>query len=45
MVITTGNIWGQSWTNLLDLTLPYPGKTYPDVTQEMQAQVKNFLIF
>ncbi|KAG5347475.1 ACE enzyme, partial [Acromyrmex charruanus] len=25
-----GNIWGQSWTNLLDVTLPYPGKTYPD---------------
>ncbi|XP_077271892.1 angiotensin-converting enzyme Ance-3 [Temnothorax americanus] len=33
-----GNIWGQSWTNLLDVTLPYPGKTYPDVTQEMRAQ-------
>ncbi|XP_020294952.1 angiotensin-converting enzyme [Pseudomyrmex gracilis] len=33
-----GNIWGQSWTNLLDVTLPYPGKIYPDVTQEMQAQ-------
>ncbi|CAL1685998.1 unnamed protein product [Lasius platythorax] len=33
-----GNIWGQSWSNLLDVTLPYPGKTYPDVTPEMQAQ-------
>ncbi|XP_011700493.1 PREDICTED: angiotensin-converting enzyme [Wasmannia auropunctata] len=33
-----GNIWAQSWTNLLDVTLPYPGKTYPDVTQEMRAQ-------
>ncbi|XP_011498128.1 PREDICTED: angiotensin-converting enzyme-like, partial [Ceratosolen solmsi marchali] len=33
-----GNIWGQSWTNILDVTLPYPGKNYLDVTQEMQAQ-------
>ncbi|XP_032666101.1 angiotensin-converting enzyme-like isoform X2 [Odontomachus brunneus] len=33
-----GNVWGQSWSNLLDVTLPYPGKTYLDVTQEMQAQ-------
>ncbi|EFN73268.1 Angiotensin-converting enzyme, partial [Camponotus floridanus] len=33
-----GNIWAQSWSNLLDVTLPYPGKTYPDVTPEMQAQ-------
>lgn len=40
MVIILGNIWGQSWTNLLDVTLPYPGKTYPEVTLEMQAQVK-----
>jgi len=42
-----GNIWGQSWTNLLDVTLPYPGKTYPDVTQEMRAQVRfsSFLFF
>ncbi|XP_018340151.1 PREDICTED: angiotensin-converting enzyme-like [Trachymyrmex septentrionalis] len=37
-----GNIWGQSWTNLLDVTLPYPGKTYPDVTQEMRAQSSGF---
>lgn len=36
-----GNIWAQSWSNLLDVTLPYPGKTYPDVTPEMQAQVRN----
>ncbi|XP_014475472.1 PREDICTED: angiotensin-converting enzyme-like [Dinoponera quadriceps] len=33
-----GNVWGQSWSNLLDVTLPYPGKTHLDVTQEMQAQ-------
>ncbi|CAD6233911.1 GSCOCG00007388001-RA-CDS [Cotesia congregata] len=33
-----GNVWGQSWTNLLDFTTPYPGKYYMDVTEEMQAQ-------
>ncbi|XP_034940431.1 angiotensin-converting enzyme isoform X2 [Chelonus insularis] len=33
-----GNLWGQSWTNLLDITTPYPGKYYMDVTEEMQAQ-------
>lgn len=33
-----GNIWGQSWSNLLDVTLPYPGKTYPDATHDMRAQ-------
>ncbi|XP_066581953.1 angiotensin-converting enzyme [Prorops nasuta] len=33
-----GNIWGQSWSNLIDVTIPYPGKNYLDVTLEMQAQ-------
>ncbi|XP_015174852.1 PREDICTED: angiotensin-converting enzyme [Polistes dominula] len=33
-----GNIWAQSWTNIQDITIPYPGKNYLDVTQEMQAQ-------
>ncbi|KOX80241.1 Angiotensin-converting enzyme [Melipona quadrifasciata] len=33
-----GNIWAQSWTNIIDVTIPYPGKNYLDVTQEMQAQ-------
>ncbi|XP_058791244.1 angiotensin-converting enzyme isoform X3 [Phymastichus coffea] len=33
-----GNIWGQSWTNILDMTQPYPGKNYLDVTQEMIDQ-------
>lgn len=40
-----GNIWAQSWSNLLDVTLPYPGKTYPDVTPEMQAQVRSSFTF
>ncbi|XP_063989219.1 angiotensin-converting enzyme [Diachasmimorpha longicaudata] len=33
-----GNVWGQSWTNLLDITTPYPGKYYMDVSEEMLAQ-------
>ncbi|CAK9807822.1 Angiotensin-converting enzyme [Anthophora quadrimaculata] len=33
-----GNIWAQSWTNIIDITQPYPGKNYLDVTEEMQAQ-------
>ncbi|CAK9824619.1 Angiotensin-converting enzyme [Anthophora retusa] len=33
-----GNIWAQSWTNIIDVTQPYPGKNYLDVTEEMQAQ-------
>ncbi|XP_014206622.1 angiotensin-converting enzyme isoform X2 [Copidosoma floridanum] len=33
-----GNIWAQSWTNILDMTMPYPGKNYLDVTHEMQAR-------
>ncbi|KAG7190324.1 hypothetical protein KM043_006439 [Ampulex compressa] len=33
-----GSVWGQSWTNILDITTPYPGKNYLDVTREMQAQ-------
>ncbi|XP_016909807.2 angiotensin-converting enzyme isoform X1 [Apis cerana] len=33
-----GNIWAQSWTNIIDITIPYPGKNNLDVTQEMQAQ-------
>ncbi|EEB18603.1 Angiotensin-converting enzyme, putative [Pediculus humanus corporis] len=33
-----GNMWAQSWTNILDVTLPYPGKTLLDVTPNMQIQ-------
>ncbi|XP_043273718.1 angiotensin-converting enzyme [Venturia canescens] len=33
-----GNVWAQSWTNIIDLAIPYPGKYYMDVTEEMQAQ-------
>ncbi|XP_039290345.1 angiotensin-converting enzyme isoform X1 [Nilaparvata lugens] len=33
-----GNMWAQSWTNILDVTIPYPGKNYPDVTPQMLQQ-------
>ncbi|KAL2720191.1 angiotensin-converting enzyme isoform X1 [Vespula squamosa] len=33
-----GNVWAQSWINIQDITIPYPGKNYLDVTPEMQAQ-------
>jgi len=35
----TGDMWGQSWGNLLDVTIPYPGKNFLDVTTEMVQQV------
>ncbi|XP_065226305.1 angiotensin-converting enzyme-like [Planococcus citri] len=33
-----GNMWGQSWENILDVTIPYPGKNFLDVTPEMLKQ-------
>ncbi|XP_014258853.1 angiotensin-converting enzyme-like isoform X1 [Cimex lectularius] len=33
-----GNMWAQSWTNILDVTIPYPGKTFVDVTPQMNSQ-------
>jgi hypothetical protein len=35
----TGDMWGQSWSNILDVTIPYPGKNFLDVTTEMVQQV------
>jgi peptidyl-dipeptidase A len=32
-------MWGQSWSNALDVTIPYPGKNFLDVTTEMVEQV------
>lgn len=34
-----GNMWAQSWTNILDITIPYPGKNFLDVGPEMARQV------
>ncbi|CAH1399766.1 unnamed protein product [Nezara viridula] len=33
-----GNMWGQSWINILDITIPYPGKFFPDVSPHMVQQ-------
>ncbi|XP_076042803.1 angiotensin-converting enzyme-like isoform X2 [Oratosquilla oratoria] len=33
-----GDMWAQSWTNILDLTVPYPGRSGFDVTGAMRRQ-------
>ncbi|XP_073984500.1 angiotensin-converting enzyme-like isoform X2 [Rhodnius prolixus] len=33
-----GNMWAQSWINILDITVPYPGKNFADVTPHMLRQ-------
>ncbi|XP_056647590.1 angiotensin-converting enzyme [Diorhabda sublineata] len=33
-----GNMWGQSWSNIFDITQPYPGQHFLDVTPEMIKQ-------
>ncbi|KAL1491740.1 hypothetical protein ABEB36_012291 [Hypothenemus hampei] len=33
-----GNMWGQSWSNIFDITQPYPGQHFLDVTPEMVKQ-------
>lgn len=38
-LIFAGNMWAQSWSNILDETIPYPGKNFLDVTSEMNKQV------
>lgn len=34
-----GNMWAQSWDNILDLVLPYPNKPPEDITKIMKSQV------
>lgn len=34
-----GNMWSQSWSEIYDLAIPYPGKTSVDVTPQMVQQV------
>ncbi|XP_045596886.2 angiotensin-converting enzyme [Procambarus clarkii] len=33
-----GNMWAQTWTHTLDLTIPYPGRTSVDVTNSLRRQ-------
>lgn len=34
-----GNMWAQSWVNILDLVLPFPKKPPEDITKNMKSQV------
>ncbi|XP_026677701.1 vacuolar protein sorting-associated protein 13 [Diaphorina citri] len=33
-----GNMWAQSWSNIYDITQPYPDIQEPDITKELQRQ-------
>ncbi|EDW12345.1 angiotensin-converting enzyme-related protein [Drosophila mojavensis] len=33
-----GNMWGQSWNEVIDLFTPYPERPFVDVTSEMERQ-------
>ena len=34
-----GDMWAQHWSDLLDFTVPFPGRPSVDVTQNMLKQV------
>lgn len=33
-----GNMYAQTWTNIMDITIPFPGRSFVDVTREMREQ-------
>lgn len=33
-----GNVWGQTWEEIVDITTPFPNKKLLDVTEEMVKQ-------
>lgn len=35
-----GNMWAQTWSNIADITLPYPNVTKQGVTEEMINQAR-----
>lgn len=37
----TGNMWAQSWTAIMDLVMPFPNQSSPDVTKELVEQGYN----
>lgn len=39
-----GNMWAQSWDNILDLVLPFPKKPPEDITKIMKNQVSAELL-
>ncbi|XP_032689502.1 angiotensin-converting enzyme-like [Odontomachus brunneus] len=36
-----GNMWAQSWANIADFTIPFPGKQLPDVSNALVEQGYN----
>lgn len=36
-----GNMWGQTWDEVMDITAPYPSKPQLDVSEEMKKQGYN----
>lgn len=40
-----GNMWGQTWSNIFDITQPYPGRDFLDVGPEMQRQVIYIFVY
>ncbi|XP_058820850.1 angiotensin-converting enzyme-like [Topomyia yanbarensis] len=39
-----GDMYGQTWNNILDLLIPYPGRSFLEVTPEMVKQGYNPLV-
>ncbi|XP_055642821.1 angiotensin-converting enzyme isoform X2 [Toxorhynchites rutilus septentrionalis] len=39
-----GDMYGQSWNNILDIVIPYPGRSFLEVTPEMLKQGYNPLV-
>ncbi|KXJ82378.1 hypothetical protein RP20_CCG014031 [Aedes albopictus] len=39
-----GDMYGQSWNNILDIVIPYPGRSFLEVTPEMIKQGYNPLV-
>ncbi|XP_065079551.1 angiotensin-converting enzyme [Ochlerotatus camptorhynchus] len=39
-----GDMYGQSWNNILDIVIPYPGRSFLEVTPEMNKQGYNPLV-
>lgn len=40
-----GDMWGRFWTNLYNLTVPYPDKPNIDVTSAMAQKVRHDKVF
>ena len=34
-----GDMWGQGWTNILELVIPFANQSSPNVTSELVEQV------